>query len=395
MGRYNGKIGLWSYRARTIPALLLIAILFLIPMAFVFSSAIREGTLAEALDEGATYRILLFTIEEAFLSALVSTLLAIPFAAFFASYRFPGRRAILALSGLSFTMPAILVVLGFVIWYGNNGYLNTMLSQIIGQGYRPFRILYTFPAIIIAHAYLNFPIAFQFPGRYNPCSLDEKELDSAIAYAKQHISYAAAAGSRIIAITSGPDYLPEKREMEYASFREYLKALSTECRKYGIEIALETVERHRFKKLLLGPSSEAGSFIREIRQEGYDNVFLMVDTAHCPLMEETPADVLHNSLLAGVNHVHIGNAIVGNEANPMYGHTHPPIGIQDGSYDVDDIAHFLRLLFDCGYLSINPEHDKRPCISYEIRQYPGTSYFSTAMICYEKMDAAFRKAVSS
>ena len=241
----------------------------------------------------------------------------------------------------------------------------------------------------------NFPIAFQFPGRYNPCSLDEKELDSAIAYAKQHISYAAAAGSRIIAITSGPDYLPEKREMEYASFREYLKALSTECRKYGIEIALETVERHRFKKLLLGPSSEAGSFIREIRQEGYDNVFLMVDTAHCPLMEETPADVLHNSLLAGVNHVHIGNAIVGNEANPMYGHTHPPIGIQDGSYDVDDIAHFLRLLFDCGYLSINPEHDKRPCISYEIRQYPGTSYFSTAMICYEKMDAAFRKAVSS
>ena len=160
MGRDNGKIGLWSYRARTIPALLLIVILFLIPMAFVFSSAIREGTLTEALGEGATYRILLFTAEEAFLSALVSTLLAIPFAAFFASYRFPGRRAILALSGLSFTMPAILVVLGFVIWYGNNGYLNTMLSQIIGQGYRPFRILYTFPAIIIAHAYLNFPIAF-------------------------------------------------------------------------------------------------------------------------------------------------------------------------------------------------------------------------------------------
>lgn len=160
MDRYNGKIGLWSYRARTIPALLLIAFLFLIPMAFVFSSAIREGTLAEALGEGATYRILLFTAEEAFLSALVSTLLALPFAAFFSSYRFPGRKAILALSGLSFTMPAILVVLGFVIWYGNNGYLNTMLSEIIGQGYRPFRILYTFPAIILAHAYLNFPIAF-------------------------------------------------------------------------------------------------------------------------------------------------------------------------------------------------------------------------------------------
>ena len=153
-------MSLWSYRARTIPALLLIAVLFIIPMALIFRSAIMEGTLIDALKDRSTYRILIFTLEEAFISAAVSSIAAIPFAAFFASYRFPGRKTILALSGLSFTMPAILVVLGFVIWYGNNGYLNTLLSSLIGSGYSPLRILYSFPAIILAHAYLNFPIAF-------------------------------------------------------------------------------------------------------------------------------------------------------------------------------------------------------------------------------------------
>ena len=160
MDRNNGKIGLWSYKARTVPALLLVTLLFVLPMVLVFGSAIREGTLIDSLKEVSTYRILLFTIEEAFVSALISTVAAVPFAAFFSRYRFPGRKAILALSGLSFTMPAILVVLGFVIWYGNNGYLNTLLAGIIGTGAKPIRILYSFPAIILAHAYLNFPIAF-------------------------------------------------------------------------------------------------------------------------------------------------------------------------------------------------------------------------------------------
>ncbi len=163
MGRRDGKIGkegIWNYRARTIPALLLVLILFLIPMALVFSSAISGGTLEEALLDRSTYRILAFTVEESLLSALISVLVSLPFAAFFSSFRFPGRRMILALSALSFTMPTILTVLGFVIWYGNNGYLNNLIASVAGLDYTPLRILYSFPAIILAHVYLNFPIAF-------------------------------------------------------------------------------------------------------------------------------------------------------------------------------------------------------------------------------------------
>ena len=92
MGRRDGKIGkegIWNYRARTIPALLLVLILFLIPMVLVFSSAISGGTLEEALLDRSTYRILAFTVEESLLSALISVLVSLPFAAFFSSFRFP------------------------------------------------------------------------------------------------------------------------------------------------------------------------------------------------------------------------------------------------------------------------------------------------------------------
>ena len=148
------------YRLRALPGIVILALLFLIPLAFNLSYAFTDGgeAIMDVFSDPYTYRLLAFTLWESLLSAAVSIAAAIPLAAFFSSYSFPGRRAVLTLSGLSFTIPSILVVLGFVIWYGNNGYLNTLLEGIIGC--KPLRILYSFPAIILAHAYLNFPIAF-------------------------------------------------------------------------------------------------------------------------------------------------------------------------------------------------------------------------------------------
>ena len=123
-----------SYSLRALPAIILMAALFLIPAAFVFSTALRDNAapLLATIRDGRTYSVLLFTLWQAFLSALASTAIALPFAAFFANYSFPLRKAVLALAALSFTMPTILTVLGFVIWYGNNGYLNSMLKAVFG-----------------------------------------------------------------------------------------------------------------------------------------------------------------------------------------------------------------------------------------------------------------------
>ena len=150
------------YRGLAFPALIVLVFLFALPLYFTFSKAFEGGfdTLKSVFTSPYSYRLVRFTVVESLLSAFISCLIALPFAAFYASYDFKLRKLTLTLSALSFTIPSILVVLGFVIFYGNNGVLNNMLKSIFSLGESPIRILYTFPAIILAHVYLNLPVAF-------------------------------------------------------------------------------------------------------------------------------------------------------------------------------------------------------------------------------------------
>lgn len=149
------------YMLIALPALLILLFLFILPLSAILSRAFQEGGIhiREVFSSSYTYKVLSFTLLESFLSALLSTLIALPFAYFWANYKFPLRSFILSLSALSFTIPSILVVLGFVIFYGRNGYFNNLIAAIFGDDSR-LRILYSFPAIIFAHVYLNLPVAF-------------------------------------------------------------------------------------------------------------------------------------------------------------------------------------------------------------------------------------------
>ena len=154
----NGHDGF--YRRMALPALIVTAVVFILPVGAVLLRAFSsEGGLIAVITDLYTWRLLGFTVWESFLSAASSVLLAIPFAVFFSKYTFPGRRAILTMSDAAFALPAVLAVLGFVIWYGNNGIVNNMLKAVSG-GKWSVKILYSFGAIILAHVYLNFPVAF-------------------------------------------------------------------------------------------------------------------------------------------------------------------------------------------------------------------------------------------
>ncbi len=148
------------YIRHSIPALAVTLVVFLLPIGSVFLKAFSNGReIVSTFTDYYTWRILGFTILESSLSALLSVLLAIPFAVFFSRYTFYGRKAILTISDAAFALPAILAVLGFVIYYGNNGMLNSALQTISGGRWH-LKILYSFKAIILAHVYLNFPVAF-------------------------------------------------------------------------------------------------------------------------------------------------------------------------------------------------------------------------------------------
>ncbi len=108
-----------------------------------------------------------FTLLQATLSTLASLAVALPGAYLIATYSFKGKRMILALSAIPFVIPSILVVLGFVIFFfGNNGFLNRALMTLFQLEEPPLKILYSFPAIILAHTFYNFPIIMSLVSSY-------------------------------------------------------------------------------------------------------------------------------------------------------------------------------------------------------------------------------------
>ena len=153
------------YTAISILPLLILILVFFLPlyqnlrMAFIEEGSFTIERVEECFQSAYNRQILLFTLKQAALSSLFSILFALPGAYLFSNYRFTLRKLILSISNLCFFLPSILVVLGFVIFYGNSGVLNTLLMKMMKTSEPPLKILYSFKAIILAHVFLNFPIA--------------------------------------------------------------------------------------------------------------------------------------------------------------------------------------------------------------------------------------------
>ena len=96
-----------------------------------------------------------FTILQAAVSAIVSTLLAIPVARALARRRFAGRGLLVVLMGAPFLLPAVVAVLGLLAVFGRAGTLNTAL-QAAGLG--PLSV-YGLHGVVLAHVFLNLPLA--------------------------------------------------------------------------------------------------------------------------------------------------------------------------------------------------------------------------------------------
>lgn len=236
----------------------------------------------------------------------------------------------------------------------------------------------------------NFPVDFQLSGKADPGSSDAAVRANALALAKRHVDYAAEASSKVIGMTSGIDHRQDARTATRSYFTEYMVALADYAKKVGINLAVEPVERGRFKNLLLGPTDEVCSFVTMMHSLGHDNVSVLFDTAHMPLMQEDPISSVRLAHQAGIGHIHIGNAIVGNPANPLYGHTHAPIGIAEGEYDYLEVSAFFAELVKLGYLSTSPvDQAERKCVSLEMARYPGLSATLSAQVAYEKVQQAW------
>ncbi|MFB6091047.1 MAG: ABC transporter permease [Halobellus sp.] len=141
---------------------LVLLVVFYYPVATVFvDSVVVDGRFTvEPLVSVLTSRFYLveifgFTAYQALLSTVASVALGLPGAWLLARFEFPGRETLRSLTILPFVMPSIMVAIGFVATFGRNGTLNAVLRAL---GLPTIELLYTLPAIVVAHAFYNAPL---------------------------------------------------------------------------------------------------------------------------------------------------------------------------------------------------------------------------------------------
>lgn len=104
-------------------------------------------------------------IQFSFLEALVSTfwclLLGIPAGIFLAHFKFRGRRVLLQILTLPFVLPPIVVLLGFIVVYGDGGWINSLWGTISVQATPIISIFDNFNGIVLAHVFYNISVAVQ------------------------------------------------------------------------------------------------------------------------------------------------------------------------------------------------------------------------------------------
>ncbi len=148
--------------------LLFLTLAFFIPLANVLLLGLREEGqwtfthLRSILVNPYVRHLFSFTALQAFLSTLLSFVLGFPLGWFLTRYRFPGKRMAQALTLAPFVLPPITVALGFFLFFGHTGYLNSALKNIFGLAEPPLRILYSLWAIVLAHSFYNAPVFARF-----------------------------------------------------------------------------------------------------------------------------------------------------------------------------------------------------------------------------------------
>lgn len=138
------------------PLSLLAPALAALLLALVIAPLLAVGWRGAGLALGpADWAAVRFSLVQAVLSAVFSTLLAIPVARALARRRFPGRSALITLMGAPFLLPAVVAVLGLLAVFGRSGLFNQVLAAL-GL---PQVSIYGLHGVVLAHVFLNLPLA--------------------------------------------------------------------------------------------------------------------------------------------------------------------------------------------------------------------------------------------
>ena len=195
---------------------------------------------------------------------------------------------------------------------------------------------------------------------------DAAERAKAVDAMKLAVDQAEILGCKAVGMLSGK--VSDDKDAAKQRLVDSLKQICAYAKTKGINISLETFDQVPYgKNCLIGPTTDAVEVSVAVRKE-HANFGLMLDLSHLPLIGESSEHALKT---AGEHmvHVHIGNCAMDDPNHPAYGDNHPRFGAPGTRNDVPELAEFLKVLLDMGYLSKN----ERKIVSFEVKPMAGES----------------------
>ena len=189
--------------------------------------------------------------------------------------------------------------------------------------------------------------------------LHEEGRQKALASLKEGIDEAYQIHAADFAFLAGRYDEMTKEQSFRALVRSTRELCAYAAQKGNMSVLCEVFDYDIAKKSLIGPVDMVKRYAEEICQD-YDNFGLMVDLSHIPMLHET----LEENLLP-IRHAHMGNTVIKHPSCPAYGDEHPRFGFPDSENDAEQLAAYLRILLQIGFLN----EKNRPIVSFEVKPF--------------------------
>ena len=142
-----------AHIALVLVALLVAVVIFVLPLAAVLAEALRRGwqPALDAIADQDSIAAIRLTLLVAVISVPVNTVGGIAAAWAITKFTFPGRRLLVTLIELPFSVSPVISGLVFVLLFGAQGYLGPWLRE------HDIEIIFALPGLVLATVFVTFP----------------------------------------------------------------------------------------------------------------------------------------------------------------------------------------------------------------------------------------------
>lgn len=128
---------------------------------FTSNGKVDLSAIGEVFQKATNLRAIRFSLEQAWWSMVICLILGTMISYVIAKYSFPGKKILTSLLTVSFILPSMVILLGFITTFGTGGWVTRLIATIAPNWAANVDIYGTFGGILLAHIFYNLSVVIR------------------------------------------------------------------------------------------------------------------------------------------------------------------------------------------------------------------------------------------